>query len=29
VLEDVLQALRALERAAPQTRREIGFRPKT
>ncbi len=29
VLEDVLRALRALERPAPQKRREIGFRPKT
>jgi len=28
-LEDVLNALRALERPAPQTRREIGFTPKT
>lgn len=28
VLEGVLQALRALERPAPQKRREIGFRPK-
>ena len=29
VLVDVLQALRALERPEPQTRREIGFRPRT
>jgi hypothetical protein len=28
VLEDVLNALRALERPAPQKRREIGFAPK-
>lgn len=29
VLEDVLKALRALERPVPQKRREIGFRAKT
>jgi hypothetical protein len=29
VLEDVLTALRALERPARQERREIGFRPRT
>jgi hypothetical protein len=29
ILQDVLKALEALERPAPQTRREIGFRPKT
>jgi len=29
VLEDVLKALRALERPTPQRRREIGFRPKS
>jgi 2-phospho-L-lactate guanylyltransferase (CobY/MobA/RfbA family) len=29
VLQDVLEALRALERPAPQPSREIGFRPKT
>jgi len=29
VLKDVLKALEALERPAPQTRRSIGFRPKT
>ena len=28
VLQDVLSALRALERPAPQKRREIGFAPK-
>jgi hypothetical protein len=28
VLKDVLKTLRALERPAPQKRREIGFRPK-
>lgn len=29
ILEDVLQALRALERPSPRKGREIGFRPKT
>ncbi len=29
ILGDVLRALRALERPAPQKRREIGFQPKT
>ena len=29
ILQGVLEALRALERPAPQKRREIGFRPKT
>lgn len=29
ILEDVLKALRALERPSPQKGREIGFRPKT